>query len=853
VKGIVTGKWGTAAAVVVLVLPAILIQAWLVFGFSGFDRYRFMAGALFALCFCTLLVLGTRWRLLGRITWLPAAVQYVAWIVLVLCEAVSYSLQDDTFNDRFFAHLDPRNLDTGLHGFPLLIGGGLAVMAVVTLLAAWLLLRLPARALPREKARPVAIRLGIAVGLVLVLLLADSTPARLADYFVQYQRSFGFAGTPEGQRVYREIDPDPPSRHSVLASPGRNVVWIYMESLERAYTDPGIFPGLTPNLDRLRANALDFSGFEQFHNTGYTMAGIFASQCGVPFFSSPFAGLDPVNGNNADETNFQRKLACFGDVLHRAGYTQIFLGGAPIGFSNKGLFFHIHGYDEALGQQQLEEQYHNELAHSGWGLYDSDLFRIAVVRYRALANSGRPFNLTLLTLDTHPPHARPSPGCPHYQPDDNAVLQGVHCTDYLVGKFIDDISRDPAWKNTVVVVMSDHLRMVTEGEIPSAYRRHPLLFVLNAGATGTRAARIYHMDIAPSILHLLGVSTNARFIAGEDRSVPNELDNQLSIGKVADAVLRDVLWQRVGKFRLCRGDTLLAGLPQARFDMGGIDMGMANRGEQQISLMSNQVLGFVTMDSNATPVVLPRTNLSNLASWRGKASLLLVRPMQDAPEQARFSIDWQGRNGAVAHLADTPRLQGLALRSPECATLLKQADQASSGQLLDFSHRFTVSSDAFPEIPASGRIDFTSRDVSAYEGMVGWQPAFSWGSFTQGDFAEFGFRMAAAQCRGGVLGMTVRPFLVASRPKLDVDVLVNGRVATTWHFSGDAKARREVSVPIHPDAGCRVIIRFAYRRPDAAPPPYPVGEDPRALQLVIYDAQLDPTPGHAAESTVSSR
>ena len=153
------GRWLTLGVVVALALPAILIQAWLVYGFSGFDRYHFMTGALFALCFCTLLVLGTRWRLLGRITWLPAAVLYVAWIVLVLCEAVSYSLQDDTFNDRFFAHLDPRNLETGLHGFPLLIGGGLAVLVIVALLAAWLLSRLPAKAMARAKARSIAIRL----------------------------------------------------------------------------------------------------------------------------------------------------------------------------------------------------------------------------------------------------------------------------------------------------------------------------------------------------------------------------------------------------------------------------------------------------------------------------------------------------------------------------------------------------------------------------------------------------------------------------------------------------------------------------------------------------------------------
>lgn len=842
-SGSTQGRWRAPVALIALALPTIVVHGWLVLGFAGFSNYRFVAASAFALCFCALLVLVTRWRFFGAASWAFTSPLYILWIVMVLCEAVSYSLQDDTFNDRFFAHMDPRNFETGLHGFPLLIGGGVALLAMLSLFATWVLRRLPAHPPQRRKVGAVVLRVAATSGLILVLSRLDSTPHRLADYFIQYQRSFGFADTPEGRDVYRQIDPTPVSRHFLLASRGRNLVWIYMESLERFYTDPKLLPGLTPNLDRLRAHSLDFPGFEQFHGAGYTMAGIFASQCGAPFFSSPFEALDPISGNNTDAANFQSKLACFGDVLHRAGYRQVYLGGAPIGFSNKGLFFHLHGYDEALGEQELEARHGHQLANSGWGLYDRDLFRIAAERYRELAESGRPFNLTLLTLDTHPPHARPSPGCPRYEADDNPVLQGVHCTDYLVSKFIDEISRDPAWKNTVVVVMSDHLRMVTEGAVPRGYQRHPLLFVLNAGTMGERDTRVYHMDIAPTLLHLLGVDTNASFIAGEDRSAPNSSDNPLVVGDVADAVLRKVLWQRAEKFHLCKDNTLLAGLPHGWFDMGGQNLEMENLGEQQTALTSDQMLVFATTGSNVTPVLLPRGKFPTLPSWRGKASLLMVRPAADAPEQARFSIDWQGLDGAVVHLADTPRLQGLQLRSPDCAELLQQADRAPPSTTLDFSNRFTVSSEPLPQLAPSGRIDFTGRTAHAYELMVGWHPSFSWGSFTQGDFSEFGFRMPKSRCGDSILTMNVRPFLVPSRPKLDVDVMVNGKLANTWHFEGDGKVQREVSVPIHPDAECRAVIRLAYRRPDASPPPYPKGEDPRALQLLVHDASLGSVSG----------
>lgn len=833
-------NWPALVRMIVLAVPAIAVHAWLAWNFSGFSSYRFLQGVLFSACICALLVCLVRWRFLGRFSWIAASPFYVLWIVLVLAEAVSYALQDDTFNDRFFAHLDPGNLATGLHGFPWLIGGGLAVLAGVSVFTVWILSKVP------QSGASVKRRAFAAAALVLVLLPLDSTPSRLAAYFIQYQRSFAFADTPEGQRVYREINPNPVSRHLVLASPGRNLVWIYMESLERIYTDPKVFPGLTPNLDRLMEHSLDFPGFETFHGAGYTMAGIFASQCGAPFFSSPFAALDGISGNNTDKTNFQGHVACFGDVLHRAGYKQIFLGGAPISFSNKGLFFHIHGYDEALGKAELETRHGHNLPASGWGLYDRDLFRIATERYRDLAASGHPFNLTLLTLDTHPPHARPSPGCPRYAASDNPVLQGVHCTDYLVGKFIDEISANPAWKNTTVVIMSDHLRMVTEGAVPLGHHRHPLLFVLNAGATGERDARIYHMDIAPTILHLLGVSTNASFIAGEDRSAPGALDNPLVMGDVADAVLRKALWQRAGRFRLCKHDTLLTSLPVGNFEVGGRKFEMAKLGERQVALTSGEALMFVTTTSNATPVLVKRDQLKHLDKWRGKASILTIEPVPGKPDTGLFSIDWVGRNGAVAHLADTD-LQGFRLHSAHCSALLREADDAPSGSKLDFRRQFVASNDALPVLAGSGDIDFTSADAYAYESLIGWHPATSWGSYTEGDLAEFGFRLPASRCEGeSVLSMTVRPYLVPSRPALDVDVLVNGKPATTWHFRGDGNTPRVMNLPVIPDAVCRAVVRLVYKRPGAQPAPYPKGEDPRDLQLVVYDARLGTAPANEA-------
>src|SRR5690348_15636866 len=523
---------------VLLVVPAIGVRVWMASAFPSYLHGQFGQDVVFALAWCALLVSAARWRLLGIFSVPAAWLAYLAWLFLVLGEGVSYYLQADTFNARFFAHLNPGNLQAGLRAFPAMIGGGLALFAAMVVLCVALFLWMQRRG----GHAGATIRSGPAVVVVVILVLTvfgvDSAPRRLVGYLTRVEQSAQFADTPQGRRIARLLDLHPVARKNVIAAPGKNIVWIYMESLERVYWDPKVFPGLTPNLDRLREQGLDFSGFETFSGANYTMAGLFSSQCGVPLFSSPFAGLDAVAGNDTDVSTFHPKIACFGDVLQAAGYQQIYLGGAPTGFSNKGLFFRLHGYDEALGLKQLEAAHGGKLPESGWGLYDSVLFKLALARYRGLEATGKPFNLSLLTLDTHPPEGRPSPGCPKYAPSSNSMLQAVHCTDYLVGKFIDALSKQPGWKNTVVVIMSDHLMMRNDAQplYPPDYHRQPALLVLNAGR-GTRRARMYHMDIAPTLLDLMGVRTNATFIAGEDRSAPDAVGSELVDNQVTDAAL----------------------------------------------------------------------------------------------------------------------------------------------------------------------------------------------------------------------------------------------------------------------------------------------------------------------------
>jgi hypothetical protein len=842
-------------AVVLLAAPVLGVHAWMAWTFPSYLHGSFGQDVVFTFALCALLVTVARLRLLHLLSVPLALLVYLGWLFLVLGEGVSYYLQADTFNARFFANLHVTNLTTGLRAFPGMIGGGIAVFVVMLGLCVWLL----ARIARRGRRSGATVRSGAAVVALVILLLTvfgvDSVPRRVTGYLTRVQQSAHFADTPQGRAVADLLDLHPVSKKRLVAAPGKNLVFLYLESLERIYWDPKVFPGLAPNLDRLRKQGLDFSGLEQFAGAGYTIAGMFASQCGVPLFSSPFAGLDAVAGNDTDTTTFHPKIACLGDVLHKAGYTQVYMAGAPIVFSHKGLFYRLHGYDEALGLQQLEAAAGGKLPKHGWGLYDSALFPLLLQRYRKLEGTGKPFNLATITLDTHPPDGRPSPGCPKYSASDNSMLQAVHCTDYLVGKFIDALSKEPDWKNTVVVIMSDHLMMRNDAEplYPKGYHRQPALLVLNAGK-GVRPARMYHMDIAPTVLDLLGVRTNATFIAGQDRSTPNAQGSELVDNAVTDAVLRKALWSRVNDFKLCKKNTLIGWTPDGGFDVGGRELRMSYLGQPQVGIHSGQVLDFFIDNANAKLVVADADKQAALLQSRGDASVLTIRALQGAAGAADlFSVNWIGRDGGHAHIADAPRLAGLTVTSPDCAGLIQQADAVPAGKSLDLSRRFEATT-AKPPLPPKppAVVDFTQPDSASFENGFGWLAPESWGSWAIGDEAALGFTLREGHCNGTVLHLKVDPYLPPSRPKLDTQVWVNGKLATTWHFVapagmqgklGDASDDHQildVDAPIDTGGRCaaKVVLRLA--RPGAASPPYPKVEDQRPLQLRVLEMRVGP-------------
>ncbi|MDY0013975.1 MAG: sulfatase-like hydrolase/transferase [Rhodocyclaceae bacterium] len=284
----------------------------------------------------------------------------------------------------------------------------------------------------------------------------------------------------------------------------RNLVLIYVESLENTYSDPNLFGhDLLARLNALKdRGAVSFEDYQQMPGAHFTIAGIVSSQCGMPLKS-----LAMFSGNEQGEkvARFLPRATCLGDILARQGYSNTFLNGSSLEFAGVGKFLSDHHYKKVVGREEWIGLGEKQETMSGWGLYDDDLFRRARGELAMLMKAGKPFNLTLLTIDTHHPYGQLSTRC---RRDGYSDFEGiVECTANQVAEFIEHIEKNGWMDKVAVVVQGDHLAMGN-----TAYDKltsNPHRTVFNLLMTGHRkltknTEQVTHFDMLPTILELMG-------------------------------------------------------------------------------------------------------------------------------------------------------------------------------------------------------------------------------------------------------------------------------------------------------------------------------------------------------------
>lgn len=186
---------------------------------------------------------------------------------------------------------------------------------------------------------------------------------------------------------------DPRSVEITFPEQKRNLIYIFLESMETTYADTengGTFEkNVIPELTTLAQENEDFSGKDDTTlNGGYSMPGttwtmgaMFGQTSGLPLNIS-------IDGNDMDtQDNFFPEIITIGDILESAGYSQTLMLGSDATFGGRRTYFTQHGnynikdYNYAIEQGWIPEDY-----KVWWGYEDQKLFTYAKKELQELAS-----------------------------------------------------------------------------------------------------------------------------------------------------------------------------------------------------------------------------------------------------------------------------------------------------------------------------------------------------------------------------------------------------------------------------------------------------------------------------------
>ncbi len=252
--------------------------------------------------------------------------------------------------------------------------------------------------------------------------------------------------------------------------------------------------------------------------------------------------------------------------------------------------------------------------------------------------------------------------------------------------------------------MGDHIAMynVASKLYPPESERQPFLMVLNSGE-GKRAARMYHMDVAPTILARMKLKSNVSFMAGQDRGSIHAEDTTLPDSPLAVEVLRQSLWNKNPELELCRDNRLIHWNGKS-LEMDGWQIPVKLAGYRARKIPdSRSLLVFVGKRTAHAQLMLRGTE----GKWVARAgadghSVFKATPFWDDAGQRQLALDWIAPSGAWASFGQVGDGEAIQLVSPQCKATLASLDHAVPGQRLDFSEAFGLPGIAAAREPAPG-------------------------------------------------------------------------------------------------------------------------------------------------------
>lgn len=303
-----------------------------------------------------------------------------------------------------------------------------------------------------------------------------------------------------------------PNLDSILNTNKPNIIVLLWESLSAKIVAPlNGEKGVTPNLNKLTKEGVFFTNF--YSNGDRTDKGIPAILSG--YYPQPIIRIMRM-------PNKTRSLPMLTKELHKIGYTNSFYYGGDLNFGNMNTYLRNAEFDEIFDGSIFDKKDWN----SKWGAYD-DVF------LKRLADDLRkpekkPFFKVALTLSSHEPYEIKGDYKFGDNGESNKYRSAHFYTDKVIGDFIAFAKKQEWYKNTLIVIMSDHGHSSpTEDKPYFAPRKFHIPMLWLGGALHKKGIEINtitsQVDFAYTLLDLLKAD-NSEFVFG--KNLFNTSENQ---------------------------------------------------------------------------------------------------------------------------------------------------------------------------------------------------------------------------------------------------------------------------------------------------------------------------------------
>lgn len=324
--------------------------------------------------------------------------------------------------------------------------------------------------------------------------------------FVYYQ-NFTSSSFIEEQYV------DPKTTKIEFPEQKRNLIYIYMESMENSFTsieNGGAFEqNLIPEIVELQKNNISFSNTDKVggaittYGITYTTASIFSQSFGLPL---------KVGENIKPFPNsmLPQKYNIY-DILEDAGYSETVVMGSSVDFGGLKELFTSHGNVNVYDYDYMKENgFIDKNYRVFWGVEDKIMYDLSKEKLTEVSKQDKPFFFVMETVDTHNPDGWLCNECESNF--DNRYSNVLACASRQINEFINWSKQQEWYENTTIVIVGDHLTMKNDffAEIDDDFIRTTTNIIINPSPELSTETTVFNnrqfsiFDMFPTTLASIG-------------------------------------------------------------------------------------------------------------------------------------------------------------------------------------------------------------------------------------------------------------------------------------------------------------------------------------------------------------